>query len=292
MNPRRIRTAAERDEIRRQLLGFYSRRSASYGLADRPQEEYEDYATLLQEYGRAGGRVLDFGCGTGRSPETIARRVFGEVIGCDLAFGERQDNPPAAGDDATWRLVRLEGMALPFPAEHFDVVASLCVLEHLIDVEEHLAEAHRVLKPGGVFVLVGPNWSGLNNPLKALYVTLVKRTRYWLYETAADAAAGIIRSFFWYCEALCSQAPRFLLIAPRMSDGVIAYEAADDDCVHLCQPLSFKRWLEGRGYVLLRYNRGAGRSPLARVFNAVAPSLATTNVIVARKPLTSPDRRW
>lgn len=291
MNPRRIRTAADREEIRRQLLAFYSRRPASYALADRPQEEYDAYASLLEKYGRPGGRVLDFGCGTGRGPATIARRGFSEVIGSDLAFGDLRDDPPAGEEGAGWRLERLEGLALPFPAEHFDVVASLCVLEHLIDVEEHLAEADRVLKPGGVFVLVGPNWSGLNNPLKAVWVTLVKRTRYWLYETVADAIAGILRSLVWYCEALCARAPRFLLIAPRMRHGVIAYEAADDDCVHLCQPLSFKRWLRGRGYVLLRYNRGAGRSWLARRFNVVAPSLATTNVIVACKPLTSRDRR-
>jgi 2-polyprenyl-3-methyl-5-hydroxy-6-metoxy-1,4-benzoquinol methylase len=106
MNPRRIRTDAEKEEIGLRLRAFYSSRPVSYGLADRPQEEYEAYASLLQRYGRAGGRVLDFGCGTGRSPATIARRGFGEVIGCDLTFGERQDDSPAAEAGAAWRLVR------------------------------------------------------------------------------------------------------------------------------------------------------------------------------------------
>jgi|WetSurMetagenome_2_1015567.scaffolds.fasta_scaffold160376_2 SAM-dependent methyltransferase len=284
MNPRRIHSREEKEEIRRLLMAFYARKPASYGLAGRPQEEYEAYASLLHRYARTGGRVLDFGCGTDRSPAAIARRGFAEVVGCDLGFGATEDAPPAALAGDGWKFVRLSGIALPFPAGHFDVVASLCVLEHLVDVGEHLAEADRVLKPGGVLVVVGPNWSGPNNPLKGLYATLVKRTRYWRYETVWDALTGVFRSLIWYGEAFMAREPRFQLIAPRTIGGGLLFETGDDDCVHLCHPLTFKRWLGARGYALLRYNRGAGKRPSARLFNTLLPSLATTNVIVARKP--------
>lgn len=286
MNPRRLRTTAEKENLRRLLLAFYRKQPPTYDLMNRPQSDYDRYASLIGQHGPMGGRVLDFGCGTFRSPATIAGRGFMEVVGCDLSFLPADGDPPGSAAPPAIRLVALQGIALPFPDEHFDVVSSLCVFEHLIDVEEHLRELHRVLRPGGVFVLVGPNWSGLNNPIKALFVTLVRRSRYWLYETAADAAAGIVRVFLWYMEVLLSPSPRFLLIAPRMKQGTLFYEESDDDCVHLCQPLSFKRWLRMRGYALVKYNRFEGKSVTARIFNTLFPSLATTNMIVARKPVT------
>ena len=49
------------------------------------------------------------------------------------------------------------GSALPFPAESFDVVIALWVLEHLSQPERVLAEVRRVLAPGGHFLFLTPN---------------------------------------------------------------------------------------------------------------------------------------
>lgn len=46
--------------------------------------------------------------------------------------------------------------ALPFARESFDCVFASEVLEHLADPERFVREAHRVLSPGGLFVLTVP----------------------------------------------------------------------------------------------------------------------------------------
>ena len=45
---------------------------------------------------------------------------------------------------------------LDFPANHFDYVTMLAVIEHIIDPLILMKEVHRVLKPGGRFIMTTP----------------------------------------------------------------------------------------------------------------------------------------
>ena len=52
------------------------------------------------------------------------------------------------------------GHEIPFPGSSIDVIFSEHVVEHIADPESTLAEARRVLRPGGLFIWVAPNlWS-------------------------------------------------------------------------------------------------------------------------------------
>lgn len=46
---------------------------------------------------------------------------------------------------------------LPFPDNSVDAIYSHHMIEHLPDIEAHFRDAHRVLKPGGVYRAGGPN---------------------------------------------------------------------------------------------------------------------------------------
>lgn len=59
-----------------------------------------------------------------------------------------------------YRFTRVDGTDLPFPDEHFDVVISNHVIEHVGDAmaqARHVAELHRVLRRDGVGYLAVPN---------------------------------------------------------------------------------------------------------------------------------------
>jgi ubiquinone/menaquinone biosynthesis C-methylase UbiE len=112
-----------------------------------------------------GGRVLDVGCGTGTFAISLAAsRPDVEVIGIDgdpeilaLARAKR------GADAVEWR----EGLAgeLPFEDGSFDVVTTSLVLHHLLREQkrEAMAEARRVLKSGGGFVIA--DWGRPHDPL-------------------------------------------------------------------------------------------------------------------------------
>jgi len=108
---------------------------------------------------KPGDKVLDVGCGPGRL--TLAAQGWvgpaGEAYGIDpspemIAVARR--NATQAGLPAQFQKGMVE--VLPFPDAMFDVVMSRLVLHHLPgDLKRRgLAEMWRVLKPGGVCLVV------------------------------------------------------------------------------------------------------------------------------------------
>jgi SAM-dependent methyltransferase len=94
-------------------------------------------------------RILDIGCGTGTNLAELSR--FGSVEGVDAeAFAVEHCRR------AGWRVAQVTGEDLPFPDESFDVVTLLDVIEHVDDDVALLAEARRVLVPGGVALVSVP----------------------------------------------------------------------------------------------------------------------------------------
>lgn len=92
------------------------------------------------------GKVLDVGCGVGHSFELLAPR---QTVGLD------RDPDVLVGQQRETRVGDMR--ALPFPDGSFGAVLSVQALEHVPDPERAVAEAARVLEPGGVAVFVTPN---------------------------------------------------------------------------------------------------------------------------------------
>jgi ArsR family transcriptional regulator len=104
---------------------------------------------------RAGGELLDIGTGTGRVLEAVAPFVRG-AIGVDNAR-PMLDVARAKLDGPHFQhcQVRLADMyRLPFPAERFDTVTVNMVLRYAEKPKRVLAEAARVLRPGGRILIV------------------------------------------------------------------------------------------------------------------------------------------
>ncbi|RLG51961.1 MAG: hypothetical protein DRN96_04035 [Thermoproteota archaeon] len=102
-----------------------------------------------------GSRVLDVGCGPGLSSVILVSKVHpgGEVYCLDVlpemavAVRERSSRLPLRPV-----LARMEEM--PFPSGYFDCVVFSYALRDSLNRVRALAEAHRVLKPGGLLAIV------------------------------------------------------------------------------------------------------------------------------------------
>lgn len=105
-------------------------------------------AALLQGFS-PGRRVLDAGCGSGRTLDELAR--FGSVKGVEL-------NPLglAAARRRGHRVEQAAVETLPFGEDSFDLVTCLDVIEHTDDDAVALRELRRVTRPGGHLVLSVP----------------------------------------------------------------------------------------------------------------------------------------
>jgi len=108
--------------------------------------------SLIRQYAPLEGRqVLDAGCGVGTY--VVAFRRFTEAVyGVDL---DLEKVTLAAKGSSNVQVASVE--ALPFRDGSFDVVLSHEVIEHVTDDRAALAEAVRVLGPGGRLVVYAPN---------------------------------------------------------------------------------------------------------------------------------------
>lgn len=101
--------------------------------------------------GETSGRVLEIGIGTGNSLEYYSLDV--QVIGTepDPYMLRRAERRLAELDRAGVALQLAPAEQLPFEDAAFDHVVSTLVLCTVDDLPRSLAEARRVLKPGGTF---------------------------------------------------------------------------------------------------------------------------------------------
>ncbi len=102
-----------------------------------------------------GARVLDAGCGSGRTMQELAG--YGRVSGIELS-------PDAA------EVARARGLGevhigslehLPWEDESFDLITCLDVIEHIDDDIGALAELRRVCVPGGWLLVTVPAYQAL-----------------------------------------------------------------------------------------------------------------------------------
>jgi 2-polyprenyl-6-hydroxyphenyl methylase/3-demethylubiquinone-9 3-methyltransferase len=137
-----------------------------------------------------GRRVLDLGCGKGRFGRALAERGAC-VVGLDLSTAMLAE---AAGIDR----VRASARRLPFAPASFDLVIAVEMFEHLPagSIDRALAEARRVLRPGGKLIIIDKNacsWNARRPWLPSVVVKWIDECRgLWMY----DAADGVRERWF------------------------------------------------------------------------------------------------
>lgn len=122
-------------------------------IATRDYPRSRDIRDRYTPYLPAGEPILEAGCGLGVELLTLAERGL-PVIGVDYAEGALRR---LSRHGPRLRVAAADVHALPFGDARFGAYLSFGVLEHFADGPARaLAEAHRVLRAGGVLVATVP----------------------------------------------------------------------------------------------------------------------------------------
>lgn len=133
--------------IRPEVTRAYLRRAPLFAAIVRPVE-----AHLMRDYARIAEPCLDLGCGDG----LFASLTFAHPlsVGLDAYLGPIRK---AQHCGAYTSSVAGRGEALPFRDGSFATIMSNSVLEHIPNLDDTLAECHRVLKRAGNLLITTPS---------------------------------------------------------------------------------------------------------------------------------------
>jgi SAM-dependent methyltransferase len=129
---------------------------------------------------RDGAALLDLGCGGGQLCLDAAELGW-RVVGLDVAPAMVEEaRGLCAGHDVEFLVAPFDESG--FPDEAFDAVTAMGLIEYLADDRALLAEARRLLRPGGRFAVSGRN---------RLY-NLLSANRYTEREVESGEAAALL----------------------------------------------------------------------------------------------------
>ncbi len=156
---------------------------AGYEEGGRFRERFEVWREVLERLGKPGGRVLDFGCGSGRlDPPLLATGC--RVVGVDgspaLLNLARKRASRTAGDSVDWMCADLATL------DHrdlgrFDLIVASSVLEYLAEPEVVLGRLAAMLERDGRLAFSLPNRSSLYRALESGLFRCFGRPRYRRY---------------------------------------------------------------------------------------------------------------
>jgi SAM-dependent methyltransferase len=176
-----------------------------------------------------GARVLDAGCGSGRTLEDL--RAYGEVAGIELSeLAAAHARERGLGEVLVGRVE-----SLPWEEDRFDLVTCLDVLEHTADDRVALRELRRVTKPGGWLLLTVPAYPALWSTHDVVNHHYRRYTRRTLRRAAREAG--------WRVDRLTSF--NSLLLPAAAAVRVSQRYRLRNDNDHVSELRVGPRWLNG-----------------------------------------------
>ncbi len=220
-------------ETKRRLDAFWNSSRSYYEQARDANPQATPERQLLLSYLAPGQVVLDLGCGSCENalwmPEGV-RMVGFDVSTAALVMAGEQNRPVALR-------LRGDGEVLPVATGSVDAVLSTYALEHFGEPGRTLLEAARIVKPGGLLLLVGSAWDlpyempPSLDPKRRIEVALRRLSRQAL--------------------SLLDGRHRFDTVAhPRvLTEGYVP----DADAVHVAQSYQMVRFLKAAGMEILEH---------------------------------------
>ena len=103
----------------------------------------------------ANSKILDVGCGRCEVLDAFGQLGF-DISGVDASERIRGFAPTSI---SKLEILDFSKEDLPFENDEFDVVFTKSVIEHISDPTHLMKEIRRILRPGGIFISLTPEWA-------------------------------------------------------------------------------------------------------------------------------------
>lgn len=172
-------------------------------------------------------KILDCGCGSGSLCIYLSKRLNKRTYGVDISrigINLAEEMAEKTNADCEFKVADIE-IRIPYPNNFFDLVIMHELLEHLVYPDKAIGEVARVLKNGGLFILISPNLF-----LRQSFPVMIKKVFQWI-------------KMFFQREYL----PKTLL-NPKLNGNL----GGDSDAVYLTNPIEIRRMLNMCGLRIVK----------------------------------------
>lgn len=129
------------------------------------EQEAVELLKVVGKFIKTKRRVLDIGCGVGVLASEIKKNYGSDVYGIDInEIAVKHAN--SSGIKAKVGDIEKK---LPFNEGYFDIVLLIQVIEHVLDTDQLIIEARRVLKKDGLLIISTPNLANWFNRIIFLF---------------------------------------------------------------------------------------------------------------------------
>lgn len=202
---------------------------------------------------KPGMTLVEIGCGTG---EVLAHLPPGiRYVGFEKSEFAVTEAKRRWSNRSDILFETAPAVRLPLADQSADAVLMVYALEHLRRPKEALREVGRIVKPGGIFIVVAPNLEfPLAFPNALRFLGALGRIRFHLRRMS-----DYIGRIFGFLS--------FRIIDKNYVEATGRYEKKDDDLTHVVSSWEVIRFLERSGWRLVEFWRGerlAGWRKVAR----------------------------
>lgn len=262
---------------------FYKTSDKYLEKLNRHDDKYlKNYVNFVSKYIKDRKKLLDLGCGNGRSTYLISRvRKELLTIGCDISFKFLSNTLSLKKNNQNNNIVYLVANVanLPFKSEEIDIISLFQLIEHISEVENSLTEMIRVLKKEGIIIIMSPNLLSPFLPLKAILMGCnSKYKNMYRDESIYHNLYSLLRNTFIILNKIVSKEVKFLFRKPDLNENLLGY---DLDSIYLANQIDIKKFFIKNGFRII--NVAKGMSFMGRILAKLFPNFSGEIGIVAKK---------
>lgn len=140
-----------------------------------------DKALQLGQLQETGIKVVDVGSGTGFNTEGIVKKVPPQQVTCVDQSPHQMSKAKAKPELQGCTFLQGDAENLPLPSNSFDRYVSAGSIEYWPDPAKGIREAYRVVKPGGLALMIGPlePANPMGRFIAELWMLFPKEEEYW-----------------------------------------------------------------------------------------------------------------
>ena len=203
-----------------EIKEFYNSSQAYLDRLNKHDElVFAPYVNLCKRYLPPGSSILDAGCGAGVSSSHLAKAGF-RVIGIDVSALFVAEGMRKYKEQEGLSFKVSDVAKMPFSSQSFDAVCSYDLLEHVINVKAVLTEMSRVVKKGGLLIILASNHLNPVEHLKEV-IKWQKQDVYkpWEAKSRFGALYKGIRTFFLAINKVLGLNKKIYYLEPVLSNN-------------------------------------------------------------------------